>query len=293
MKNYIVADYQNWDDLQADLTAELNSLVNLPIEVEHIKYGKGVITSLTVGENNSPSGSSFHIMGNIDFYFDSPHMFAIDLMLNSKKLFVAEPENSTIIDFAANLQTLYLEVKTERAIRATAEYEAKQQAKELAKQEAKLQARMEKDIQDFTAMTRETRPQSATGEFYHALGWLAKNAGAISATIPDYILPYFENRFGTDYTPTVIDSKKRTVNGHSMQWASSMKVALPKKAQESVPAVFLDYLSSNKASLASTSLVYDLVANYGFQFGKTQDVDKIRDSIPTEYLEPFEKGYAE
>jgi hypothetical protein len=142
-------------------------------------------------------------------------------------------------------------------------------------------------------MTKKAKSRSATGEFYYSLGWLAKNAGAISAAMPDYLLPYFENQFGTEYAPTVVDSKKRTVNGNPMQWALSMKVALPKKAQASVPAVFFDYLNPNKTALTSTSFVWDLVANYGFQFGKTQDVDKIRDSISTEYLEPFEKGYAE
>jgi hypothetical protein len=294
MKNYIVADYQNWDDLKADLTAELNSLVNLPIEVEHIKYGKGVITSLTVGESTTPSGPSFHIMSDIDFNFDTPHTFAIDLMINSKKLFVAEPENSTIMGFAANLQTLYLEVKTERATRAKAEYEAKKQAEEAVKQETKLQARIEKGVQDFNDMKNERRSLCATGEFYYALGWLANNCNALTAAMPDYILPYFEKQFDTNgYIPSVADSKQLTPAGNPSKYTLSMQIGIAKNSRDSIPAVFFDYLNRERTAITNTSFIWELVDIYGFQFGKTQDVDKIRDSIPTEYLEPFEKGYAE
>jgi hypothetical protein len=294
MKNYIVADYQNWDDLQADLTTELNGLVNLPIEVEHVKYGKGVITSLTVRESSAPSGTSFHIMGNIDFYFDNPRTFAIDIGINSKQLFVAEPENSTIINFAADLQTLYLEVETERTARYRAECEAKKQAEEAARQEAKLQARMEKGVQDFNDMKNERRRLCATGEFYYALGWLANNCNALTAAMPDYILPYFEKQFDTNgYTPSVADSKQLTPAGNPSKYTLSMQIGIAKNSRDLIPAVFFDYLNKERTAITNTSFVWELVDIYGFQFGKTQDVDKIRDSIPTEYLEPFEKGYAE
>lgn len=294
MKNYVVSDYENFNDLYADLTAELNELVKTPIEIEHVKYGKGVIMNLKVSVAQGPQvQNELVVVADIEFYFDNPCRLAINRAMDTNMLIVPEPEKSIIMDFIAEASKLQLEVKELEHQRFVADWEAKKQAEEAARQKAKLQAKMEKDIQDFKAMAKEARPRSASGEFYYALGWLAKNAGAISATLPDYLLPYFEGQFGTAYTPTVVDSTKRTTNGHSMQWTFSMKVALPKKAQESVPAAFFNYLSSNKAALANTSFVWSLVANYGFQFGKTQDVDKIRESIPTEYLEYFERGYAE
>lgn len=174
--------------------------------------------------------------------------------------------------------------------RLQAQREAELKAEEERKFTEKYEARKEKALKEFDELSKQSKSKCGTGEFYYALGWLAKNAGSISVALPDYLLNSFERYFGTDYTPTVVDSKKRTVNGNPMQWAMSMKVAIPKKAQDSVPAVFFDYLNPNGTALTSTSLVWDLVDNYGFSFGKEQDLDKIKDNIPTHCIVAFENG---
>ena len=160
------------------------------------------------------------------------------------------------------------------------------------KLEEKYQAAKDKAIQDFEVMTRKAKAQSATGEFYYNIGWLAKNVGTISAALPDYLLKYFEGHFGTEAKPTVVDSRKRTVNGYAMQWALSMKASLPKKVADSVPAFLKQYLNPTGNALTNTTFIWDIVENYGFQFGRKQDVEKIRAAIPTHCLEQFEKGFA-
>lgn len=287
MKPYDLTTYQNWNDLSIDLTAELNELVKTPIEVKHTKYGDGKITNLQIAISNS----SFFIMADIDFAGNIIPL-AINRAIARNLLTLPEAETTIITDFAKAGEELQLEVKVVDAQRAREAYELKKQAEELAKQEAKLQAAKEKAIQEFKSLANQPKRFSATGEFYYALGWLAKNAGTISAALPDYLLSSFESQFGTDANPTVVDSTKRTVGGFPTQWALSMKVSLPKKAQDSIPAVFFDCLNPNRTAITKTNLVWDLIDNYGFQFGKTQDVDKIRDRILVDYIEAFENGYA-
>jgi hypothetical protein len=92
--------------------------------------------------------------------------------------------------------------------------------------------------------------------------------------------------------PTVVDSKKKTINGNPMQWAMSMKASISKKALNLVPSYLTKYLSSSGNAIADTAFVWDLVENYGFQFGKTQDIEKIRSHVPTSHMSFFEAGLA-
>jgi hypothetical protein len=133
----------------------------------------------------------------------------------------------------------------------------------------------------------------ATGEFYYSLGWIANNCGAFACSLPDYLLPYFQSQFGSAYEPHAVDSRKRTVNGYAMQWTISMTANIKKKSLDKIPAFLSQYLSKSGNAIANTAFIWDIVSNYGFQFGKTQDIDQIRATIPTEYLTYFENGYAE
>lgn len=287
MKTYDVSTYNNWNDLSADMTAELNELITLPIAIEHATYGDGDITALTV----SISDSAFHILSVIDFGTQIKTL-ALDVIINRNLVEILEPTKSILKDYIIAGIALQGEVKKTHSARVTAQFEADRQAKELAKQEAKYKATMEKAIREFETMAKQERPVSATGEFYYSLGWIAKNVGTISAALPDYLLPYFESQFGTGYTPTVVDSKKRTVNGNAMQWTLSMRASISKKAVPTIPAFLQQYLNPTGTALTNTSFIWDLVDKYGFQFGKTQDVNKIRDSLNPEYVEYFDKGYA-
>ena len=133
---------------------------------------------------------------------------------------------------------------------------------------------------------------SATGEFYYSLGWIANNCGAFACSLPDYLLPYFQSQFGSTYEPHAVDSRKRTVNGYAMQWTISMTASIKKKSLDKIPAFLTQYLSKTGTSIANTSFIWDIVTNYGFQFGKTQDVEKIRSHVPSQYLSFFEAGIA-
>ena len=183
-------------------------------------------------------------------------------------------------------------LKIKRA-KAEAERLALKEAEEEKKLEAKYQATKSRVIRDFEERVNTVVPKNSTEAFYHSLGWMANNCGAFSCALPDYLLPYFQKQFGTTYDPRVVDSKKRTVNGNAMRWAISMTANIKKKSISSIPAFLQQYLNKTGTAVADTSFIWDLVSNYGFQFGKTQDIDQIRATVPTEYITYFETGYAE
>jgi hypothetical protein len=171
--------------------------------------------------------------------------------------------------------------------------EADRLAKEQAKQAAKAREIRDRTTKEFDREATRTRTQETTNEFYYALGWLAKNVGTVSAKIPDYLLTAFQTHFGSEYIPTIVDTSKKTSGNNAMQWTFSMKASISKKATSPIPSILQQYLSTSGEALTNTSFIWNLVASYGFRFGKTQDIEQIRSTIPTNYLADFENGYAE
>lgn len=288
MKNYIVSDYQNWNELSAELTKDLATEVVDHIPAVHKTLGACEISGITISLNES------NLIFLADFAFENGQTkkLAINILLANRLITIAEPANTVIAEFIEACLDLQKEVHEVQHDRTSAKHEADRQAKEEAKQEAKYQAAKEKAIQEFEVMTRKEKTVMGSGEFYYNLGWLAKNVGTISAALPDYLLKYFENHFGTEAKPTVVDSRKRTVNGYPIQWALSMKASVPKKVADNIPAFLKQYLNPTGNALTNTTFIWDIVENYGFQFGRKQDVEKIREAIPTHCLEQFEKGFA-
>jgi hypothetical protein len=167
---------------------------------------------------------------------------------------------------------------------------AQKKAEEDKKNEEKYERTKAKAIKDFEALTTTNKPAEVTNEFYYSLGWLAKHVGSVSAKLPDYLTDTFTKHFGTDVEFNAVDSKKRTVNGNSMQWTFGFTANLHKP--ENMPVYLQQYLSTTGKAIANTSFIWDLVDNYGFQFGKKQDIEKIREHVPTEYISFFEAGLA-
>lgn len=170
--------------------------------------------------------------------------------------------------------------------------EAKKKAIEEKKAEKQYEATKEKAIKAFEERTQAPLVKGTTNEFYYSIGWLAKHVGTLSVALPDYLLSYFERHFGTEAKPTVVDSKKKTINGNPMQWALSMKASLVKKSSGPVPTYLVKYLNTSGNAISDTSFVWDLVENYGFKFGRNQDISSIRGHVPADCLTSFEAGFA-
>jgi len=138
-------------------------------------------------------------------------------------------------------------------------------------------------------MVQASNPLSLASEFYTTLGWLAKHTGTVSAALPDYLEPTFRKHFG-DAPCRVVDSRKKGPAGWTSQWTSSFAVSL--KKPESIPALLEQYLNPARKALTNSEFVLDLVDNYGFKFGKAQDLEAIRSCVPSTYHNDFELGLA-
>ena len=288
MKNYVVSDYQSWNELSTAITAELSESLVLPVSAVHKAHGACEISEITITLNES----GVIALAAINFENGLTRKLALNILMANKLIDFEEPVKNYLVDFFTECSDIRKEFYEVAHVRSVEKLAADRKAAEEAKKEAAYQQHREKAIQDFEVMTRKEKSVNASGEFYYNLGWLAKNVGTVSAALPDYLLKYFENHFGTEAKPTVVDSRKRTVNGYPIQWALSMKASVPKKVVDSIPAFLKQYLNPTGNALTNTTFIWDIVENYGFQFGRKQDVEKIRAAIPTHCLEQFEKGFA-
>jgi hypothetical protein len=191
--------------------------------------------------------------------------------------------------------------KAEREL-ANLDFVAKQEAARAAKKAAKeaeatkkaekaFEAKKQKACQEFEEMSAKVKSFiDPTESFYYSLGWLAKKATNISATLPDYLSDAFEKYFGTETPKNIVDSSKRTSGGFAYQWSWGFKASF--KKTDDFPEALAEYVAPTHNAVTSTSFIWDLVENYGFQFGKKQDVDQIKSNIPDNYKSVFEAGFA-
>jgi hypothetical protein len=188
-------------------------------------------------------------------------------------------------------------------IELTTKYKELKFAAELLKKEEKKKAEAEKQaeikynklkakaIKEFDNLVQQPKaPLSAVDGFYYALGWLAAHVGNITASIPDYLTSAFEKHFGTEANPRIVDSKKKTSGGFAYQWGIGMTARFRTKGLSPVPETLTQYLNPTGKALTNTNFIWDLIDNYGFKFGKEQDVEKIKNTIPGQYHASFEAG---
>ena len=271
--------------------ATINSETKTEINCRHKVYGEGKITNLRFTENQDKP--------EIMMTFESPVknvVLAYTIVTKMKLLTFDELDTETLLnlmdEYLTNWTTYNENRKAEQLAKREAEIAKREEAKKAKADEKKAEAfekKKEKDIRDFETMVQASNPLSLASEFYTTLGWLVKHTGTVSAALPDYLEPTFRKHFG-DAPCRVVDSQKKGPAGWTSQWTSSFAVSL--KKPESIPAMLEQYLNPARKALTNSEFVLDLVDNYGFRFGKTQDLEAIRSCIPSTYHNDFELGLA-
>ncbi len=187
-------------------------------------------------------------------------------------------------EITSQFKALEKQVKLLEEAAAKKAEEEKKAAEKYEKQKAKAL----KDFETMAAQEKEIITQA--DEFYYSLGWLAKYASNVAAVLPDYLAEAFKKYFGPEAPCRIVDSKHRGPAGWQAQWSWSFTISL--KKPELVPAFLSDKLNPAGKAVSKTSFIWDLVENYGFQFGKKQNIDKIRACVPSEHIDMFEAGLA-
>ena len=279
---------EEYERTEAEMTETLSTYLQ-NAKVESKLNGEGTVTNVE-GDNIE------NLLVTITFADGSVKRFSLNHIITTPRFIRLIDED--IIDTYNNVFELHTNLtQAKREFDLTArqiQKEAQKKAEAEKKAEEKYQKLKEKSIKDFDNLVKQAnKTLSAIDEFYVGLGWLAKHVNNITAAIPDYLQNSFEEHFGADANPYVVDSHKRTSGGHAYQWAIGMKATFKSKELDTIPRVLKSYLSTTgKPLIANTPFIWDLIDNYGFKFGKEQNVENILKKIPAEYKSSFEIGLA-
>jgi hypothetical protein len=286
MTTYETLGYETSEALRNAINSDLAALA-YPYAVKHRTYGEGQLTFV-----KAPlTGGSLY--ATIDFTAGVKTL-ALDVVLANNLLEMPEILLDTLLELQTTFKADFIE--REQAQRL-ADRQAREQAREAAKKAAEDKKNEEayertkaRAIKDFEARAQAERVLNTADEFYYTLGWLAKHAGTVAAVLPDYLENAFTKHFGAEAPHRVVDSKHRGPAGWQAQWSWSFTISI--KKPDLIPALLSDKLNPSQKAVSDTSFVWDLVENYGFQFGPKQDIDKIRSHVPADCLASFEAGLA-
>ena len=270
-------------DIETRLAKQLKNYI-VGSKVSCITYGDGTVTDMseTVFED---------IIITITFTTEIKRYSLLHIMTASKP-FIQFSEIAEITEFWNSAYEAHkvitatykecLEIAKQKEREALIKAEADRKAEE------KYQRQKESALKAFETLVSKDFISSSDNNFYYALGWLVKHTNSISAALPDYLADAFAKYFGTEAPCRVVDSKHRGPAGWQSQWSWSFKMSL--KKTDTVPEILHKHLNPKQTAISDTAFVWDLIDNYGFQFGKEQDLDKIAKTIPAKYIESFNAG---
>lgn len=274
---------ESYNDIEKALSERTCQFI-LNKEVNSLAYGKGKITNV-VGELFNA------ITFDVAFTAFTKRFALLPIITNTKFIKFVDNELYEPLLNALTLHNDLTAIHNEFKFNARREQiKAAKKAEAEKKAEAKYLERKEKAIKDFDNLIQSHISSiiSQEEEFYYALGWLTKHVGTITANLPDYLEAAFTKYFGADTPCRIVDSKKRSPAGWQAQWSWSFRASI-KKADE-VPVILRQYLNPTGNAVTNTSFLWDLLDNYGFQFGKKQNVEMITQSVPVQYLDIFNAG---
>lgn len=286
MTTYKTTTYETAEDLRNAINSELAALA-YPFAVKHRTYGEGQLTFV-----KAPlTGASLY--ATIDFAAGTKTL-GLDIVLANNLLEMPEILTNILLEAQTAFKTDFIEREQAQRLANIQAHEeakiAKKKAEEDKKNEEKYQKTVAKALKDFETHAQSERPLSAADEFYYALGWLVKHIGTVTAVLPDYLENAFARYFGAETPCRVVNSKHRGPAGWQPQWSWSFTASI--KKPDVVPALISEKLNPSGNKVSDTSFVWDLVDNYGFQFGKKQNIDEIRSHVPAGCLASFEAGLA-
>lgn len=284
-----LVDAQNqYNAAEAELVSVICDLVN-GAEVDCVSYGTGTVTAAC-----GVTLSSIIIDIYFPDVFKTKRFSLLHLMTVTNFVQFTNDDIKTLWMKAFDVHNaLTTALKTLESTRKQLELEAAKKVEADKKAEQKYQKMREKAIRDFDELAHQAKTVwTEADEFYYALGWLAKHVGSMTAILPDYLGSAFEKYFGVDAPKTLVDGRAKTSGGYAKQWSWEFKCTIKKLKETTVPACIQSITTDFSKGIHNTAFLWDLVSNYGFQFGKKQDVDRIRKEVPAQYISSFETGLA-
>ena len=287
MKNGIDAEKmtkENYLESEAKLVEAMSTYV-IGTEVAGKLYGTGKITK-------AEGATLENLIVEVTFAECTKRYSLMHILTNTRFVKLVDSidiENvwSLAFELHTDLTTAYRSYEQSARLLAI---EAEKKVEADKKAEEKYQRLRTKAIKDFDELINKPTIQSETNDFYFALGWLAKHIGSMTAILPDYLGSAFERHFGIETPKTLVDSRAKTSGGYAKQWSWEFKCSIKKLKDTVVPACIQNVTTDFSKGIHNTAFLWDLIDNYGFQFGKEQDIDKIAETIPAKYMSSFNQG---
>jgi len=284
----------NFENFKKEVNEELTKRF-IGTQVESKTYGKGQILEIEICDLDEEN-LEFDMYATILFSSTS-RVFAIKKVLLTNSLNFDEETltkfNKTFEELTPSIDTRVEEINEVITSRQEAErLKREAEALELKRQKDELKFKLKKDkmLEKLATLKPENTKKlfDTPVSHYEVLGWMAKHTTSIRAAMPDWMENQFVSMFG-DVERYVVDSKKKTSGGFDYQWGLGLKISFDKEVAGPLEK---RATSKNKKVIDSLTFVWDLIDNYGFTFGKKQDLDKIIDEVPDQYLADFQRGYA-
>lgn len=298
MKDYLNLFNNDYNEAKKDLLKDLNESIR-GSKIDSANYGVGYIIDVKDDVTNPAKEHDYQV--DIDFNGATKTfclMFAIEkgaITLESTLLDLLKEYMSS---FKAILEERSRQFKIEAEKQAEehrkleelrAAQKAELEKKEKEKKEAeKFEKRKADAIKKFSDLCRQAKMSKApVDDEDFIIGWLAKHVTRISAEIPDFLERYFVAQFGANAPKTVVSTSMKSSGGFTKKWSLSCQVHVDDLA--TMPPTLQEVFKKSK-TVNSTSFALKLIYDYGFNFGKEQDVSQIK-SMSSD-LKAFDLGYS-
>lgn len=298
MKDYLKLFNNNYNEAKKELLKDINESIR-GAKIESANYGLGYIVAIKDDVTNPAKEHDYQV--DIDFNGATKTfclMFAIE-----KGAITLE---STLLDLLKEYMSSFKVILEERSrqLKIEAEKQAEEhrkleelraaqkaelEKKEKEKKEAeKFEKRKADAINKFSDLCRQAKmSKTSVDDEDFVIGWLAKHVTRISAEIPDFLERYFVAQFGENAPKTVVSTAIKSSGGFTKKWSLSCQVHVDDLA--TMPPALQEVFKKSK-TVNSTSFALKLIYDYGFSFGKEQDISQIK-SMSSD-LKAFDLGYS-
>ena len=298
MKDYLKLFNNDYSEAKKELLKDLNESIR-GAKVNSAKYGLGYIVAARDDVTNPAKEHDYQV--EIDFSGATKTfclMFAIEKGAITLEGTLLDLLKEYMSSFQAILEERSRQLKIEAEKQAEehrkleelrAAQKAELEKKEKEKKEAeKLEKRKADAIKKFSDLCRQAKmSKTSVDDEDFIIGWLAKHVTRISAEIPDFLESYFVAQFGANAPKTVVSTAIKSSGGFTKKWSLSCQVHVDDLA--TMPPALQEVFKKSK-TVNSTSFALKLIYDYGFSFGKEQDISQIK-SMSSD-LKAFDLGYS-
>ena len=129
-------------------------------------------------------------------------------------------------------------------------------------------------------------------DFYIIIGYLSNTnrIKSIDAEVPVSLGPTFTAQYNSSYLPI---ADKTTPSGLPSKFGVQYRINLSNI--NNAPLVLMPYLKVGRAGIVArinkSRFVENLIENFGFKFGSTQNLSNIQSKIPSQYLNDYNHGF--